>query len=290
MTRRKAIVGGMSGLVAGVLSAKSAVAQIAAPAQPLMVLGGLCQGRVLKFTAADSLAWVQNMLTKSASLQAFHKYFTAQGMNFILSRSQVFLHMATGTGTTAGMAPNIVGILPSFVQLKQSDPSHTAVGIGVNQRGYAFASGVVVGHNPFGIQKFMTHDLVGTPADIVTKEITVTDLARMTVREAAAVLGNPPIPDGLIGPNPVFLAEPDRSATLAMAYQIILKDSYSRALYPPAGLTAMTAQTPLVQKFGEAIRQRYENAAGGGAALSLCLCCSTSSNVCTSCSWIGDLL
>ena len=218
ITRRQAIAGGMSGLVAAVLSAKTAVAQVALP-QPLLRFGGLCEGRVLKFNAADSLAWIQKMLTKSPSLRAFHDHFTAEGMNFILSRSQVFLHMATGSGSTAGMAPNIVGIMPSFRQIKQSDPSHTAVGLGVNQRGNAFASGVVVGHNPFAIQKFMTHDLLAT-GEIATKEITADSLTTMTVAEAAAQLGNPPIPDGLIGPNPVFLAEPDRSATLALAYGV----------------------------------------------------------------------
>ena len=282
ITRRTALAGGISALALGVLTAKKAVAQ-AAP--PTMVLGGLCQGRALKLSTADSVAWVQNMLTKSPGLQAFYNYFTAQGMNFILSRSQVFLNVATNSGATPTMSPNIVGILPSFVQINQSDPSHTAAGLTVNSAGYAFAAGVVVGHNPFGVIKFMTHDLVA--GQIVTNSITATDLATMTVCEAAAQLGNPPLPAGLIGSNPSVPTDTDRSALLAMTYQMILSDSYSRALYPPSGLTAMMAQTPLVLKFGDVILQRYQNSAESfGITVNLCLCTSSSSNICTSSSVI----
>ena len=50
MTRRKAIVGGMSGLLLGALSAKNAVAQGIPPGggvQPLLQLGGICEGSLM---------------------------------------------------------------------------------------------------------------------------------------------------------------------------------------------------------------------------------------------------
>ena len=68
MTRRKAIVGGMSGLLLGALSAKNAVAQgVPGAAQPLLQLGGVCQGTLMMLKPADAAVYMEKMLAKSAA-------------------------------------------------------------------------------------------------------------------------------------------------------------------------------------------------------------------------------
>jgi hypothetical protein len=70
-----------------------------------------------------------------------------------------------------------------------------------------------------------------------------------------------------------MLPEPDRSALLAMTFQSIMNDAYARPLYPQSGFSALIAQTPLVQKFGDATFQRYANGLGQAMGIPVCCCC-----------------
>jgi hypothetical protein len=191
VTRRSAIAGAVGSLALGVLGAKKALAQTGP--KPLVVAGGLCEGHVVKFNTADSIAWVQSMFAKSTEFQTLYNYFTAQGMSFIFSRAKVYLHSATtvAASTTPTTLPGIVGILPSFVQVNRNDPFHDAVGILIDAAGYAYAGGVRVNHNPFSIQQFTVYDLVpgtpGTPATVAAHSISASELQTLSVNEAATL-------------------------------------------------------------------------------------------------------
>ena len=270
LTRRQAITGGVSALALGLLGATKAKAQVAG--NTLVAIGGRCEGRIIKMSAADGAAWMQNMLSRSGDLQTYYNYFTAQGMSFIMSRAQVYVHTATTFGTTPRKVPNIFGILPSFQQVDRTAPSHTAVGLGINAQGYVSAGSVVVSHNPFSIQQFSAYDLVAngtsTP-DVVPHTITATQLQSLSVSEVAAALGTPSLPPSFFSTNNGVLEDADRASVLALTYQAILSDSYAAPLYPPSGFNALVGQTSLVTKFAEGNYQRTANASKGG---SFCCC------------------
>jgi len=270
LTRRKAITGGVSALALGLLGATKARAQTSG--NSLVAIGGRCEGRIIKLSAADGTAWMQNMLSRSGDLQTYLNYFTAQGMSFIMSRAQVYVHTATTFGTPAKRVPNIFGILPSFQQVDRTAASHTAVGLGINAQGYVSAGSVVVNHNPFSIQQFSVHDLVpngtGTP-DVVPHTITATQLQSLSVSEVATALGTPSLPPSFFSTNNGILEDADRASVLALTYQAILSDSYAAPLYPPSGFNALVGQTSLVTKFAEGNYQRTAKASSGG---SFCCC------------------
>lgn len=284
MTRRTAIAGGMGGLLAGILNARDASGQaaagVAAAPQPLMQLGGLCEGRVVKLNPADSISWVENMMLRSVELRTFRDYFTKLGMSFILSRAKVYMQAAsTVVGPSPMTVPGIVGVLPSFVQVNRSDAFHDAVGLLVDDTGYAYAGGVRVSHNPFAIQSFTVYDLVPGTTTIAAHSINASDLQTLTVKDAATKLGQPPIIAGRFNDSSAVLPAPDRSAILAMTYQMIMNDSYARPLYPLDAFKSLLGQTPLVQKFGEATFQRYATGLGQNMGIPVCCCC----NGCTCC-------
>jgi len=277
LTRRKAITGGVSALALGLLGATKAKAQVTNPV--LVAIGGRCEGRIIKLSSADGAAWMQNMLSRSPDLQAYLNYFTAQGMSFIMSRAQVYVHTVTTFGATPKRVPNIFGILPSFQQVDRSAPSHTAVGLGINAQGYVSAGSVVVNHNPFSIQQFSALDLVpngtGTPS-VVPRTISASQLQSFSVSEVAALLGTPSLPPNFFSTNNGILEDADRASVLALTYQAILSDSYAAPLYPPSGFNALVGQTSLVTKFAEGNYQRTASAAGSGTfcccVLTTCCC------------------
>ena len=288
MTRRKAIVGGMSGLLLGALSAKNAVAQgvpSTGAAQPLLQLGGVCQGTLMMLKPADGATYMEKMLAKSAAFRMLRDHFVSTaGMTFILSRAKVFMYVAPTLDTTAMVSPNILGILPSFKPVNRSDAFHEAAGIVVHHNGGAMATSVRVNHNPFVVTEFRSHEVdPGDPAaggpSIIMKTISAADLERLSVQEAAATMGAPKVSERNIDPNSPTPSQADTTAMTTLALQTILKDSYARPLYPQEGLNSLLAQASLGAKLSSVHFLRYSGALSKGF-----WCSCTCSNGCTTCS------
>jgi hypothetical protein len=281
ITRRKAIVGGVSGLLLGALSAKNAVAQTAPPAA-LLRLGGLCEGTLMMLKPADGAAYMEKMLAKSAAFQTLRNHFVnTAGMAFILSRAKVFMYVAPTLDTTAIVSPNILGILPSFKPVNATDAFHEAAGIVVHQNGGAMATSVRVSHNPFVVTEFRSHEV--DPDDltqIITRTISASSLESLSVQEAAAAMGPPKILPRNVDPQSPSPSQEDSTAMFTLALQTILKDSYARPLYPQEGLNSLLAQASLGAKLSSVHFQRYSGALSKGFYCS-CTCC----NGCTTTSF-----
>ena len=283
MTRRKAIVGGMSGLLLGALSAKNAVAQgTTATAQPLLQLGGVCQGTLMMLKPADAAAYMEKMLAKSAAFRSLRNHFvTTAGMTFILSRAKVFMYVAPTLDSDAMASPNILGILPSFKPVNRADAFHEAAGIVVHHNGGAMATSVRVTHNPFVVTEFRSHEV--DPVDlnnIIIKTISAVELERLSVEDAAKIMGAPKIFERNIDPKSPTPSQADSTAMATLALQMILKDSYARPLYPQEGLNSLLAQASLGAKLSSVHFQRYSGALSKGFYCS-CTCC----NGCTTTSF-----
>ncbi len=291
MTRRKAMAGGMSTLLLGALSAKNATAQSATGVntpgpQPLLQLGGLCEGTMMMLKPADAAAFMEKMLAKSPALVALRDHFVkTAGMAFILSRAKVFMYVAPSLDGTAAAAPNILGILPSFKPVNRSDAFHEAAGIVVHHNGGAMATSVHVSHNPFQVTEFRSHEV--DPEDfnqIIVRTIGAAELEKLSVEEAAAVMGAPKIFERNIDPNSPTPSQADSSAMSVLALQMILRDSYARPLYPQEGLNSLLAQASLGAKLSSVHFQRYSGALRSGFYCS-CTCC----NGCTTTSFTLSL-
>ena len=283
MTRRKAIVGGMSGLLLGALSAKNAVAQgVPGAAQPLLQLGGVCQGTLMMLKPADAAVYMEKMLAKSAAFQTLRNYFVnTAGMTFILSRAKVFMYVAPTLDSAAMVSPNILGILPSFKPVNRADAFHEAAGIVVHHNGGAMATSVQVAHNPFMVTQFRSHEVDPTDlTNIIVKTISAAELERLSVEEAAKIMGAPKIFERNIDPNSPTPSQADSTAMATLALQMILKDSYARPLYPQEGLNSLLAQASLGAKLSSVHFQRYAGALSKGFYCS-CTCC----NGCTTTSF-----
>ena len=284
MTRRKAIVGGMSGLLLGALTAKNAVAQgvPGTTTQPLLQLGGVCEGSLMMLKPAAAAAYMEKMLAKSAAFQTLRNYFVnTAGMTFILSRAKVFMYVAPTLDSAAMVSPNILGILPSFKPVNRADAFHEAAGIVVHHNGGAMATSVQVAHNPFMVTQFRSHEVDPTDlTNIIVKTISAAELERLSVEEAAKIMGAPKIFEHNIDPNSPTPSQADSTAMATLALQMILKDSYARPLYPQEGLNSLLAQASLGAKLSNVHFQRYAGALSKGFYCS-CTCC----NGCTTTSF-----
>lgn len=300
MSRRQAVAGGMSGLLLGALSAKSAAQGIAGgvatdvaagtPAattpQPLLQLGGICEGTLMMLKPADAAAYMEKMLAKSPSFRALRDYFVkTQGMAFILARAKVFMYVAPALDATGVAAPNILGIIPSFKPVNRSDAFHEAAGIVVHHNGGAMATSVRVSHNPFVVTEFRSHEV--DPDDvnqIIERRIGADELEKLSVEEAARVMGPPKIFERNVNPNSPSPSQADSTSMVALALQMILRDSYARPLYPQEGLNSLLAQASLGAKLSNVHFQRYASALRSGFYCS-CTCC----NGCTTTSFTLDI-
>ena len=286
MSRRSAIMGGMTGLVAGIFSAKDAVAQTQPPA-PLLQLGGICEGTLMMLKPADGAAFMAKMLAKSVAFQTLQNHFTRtpSGMTFILSRAKVFMWVAPSLNTEAILSPNILGILPSFKPVNASDTFHEAVGIVVHQNGGAMATSVRVNHNPFVVTEFRSHEV--DPDDlkqIITRTISASQLESLSVEDAAAAMGPPKIFQRNIDEKSPTPSEADSNSMFNIALQTILTDAYARPLYPQEGLNSLLAQASLGAKLSSVHFQRYSAVLSKGFYCS-CTCC----NGCTTTSFTISL-
>lgn len=290
MTRRKAMAGGMSGLLLGALSAKTASAQGVPAAgtapQPLLQLGGVCEGTLMMLKPADAAAFMEKMLTKSSAFQALREHFVkAEGMAFILARAKVFMYVAPTLDASAVASPNILGIIPSFKPVNRSDAFHEAAGIVVHHNGGAMATSVRVSHNPFVVTEFRSHEVdPEDPTRINVTKIGADELEKLSVEEAARVMGPPKIFEKNINPNSPTPSQADSTAMVALALQMILRDSYARPLYPQEGLNSLLAQASLGAKLSSVHFQRYSAALRSGFYCS-CTCC----NGCTTTSFTLDI-
>jgi hypothetical protein len=289
MTRRRAMAGGMSGLLLGALGAKSASAQgvpTGTAPQPLLQLGGVCEGTLMMLKPADAAAYMEKMLVKSPAFLALRDHFVkAEGMAFILSRAKVFMYVAPTLDATAVASPNIIGIVPSFKPVNRSDEFHEAAGIVVHHNGGAMATSVRVSHNPFLVTEFRSHEL--DPEDLSRINVTrigAQELEKLSVEEAARVMGPPKIFERNVNPNSPTPSQADSTAMVAMALQMILRDSYARPLYPQEGLNSLLAQASLGAKLSSVHFQRYSATLRSGFYCS-CTCC----NGCTTTSFTLDI-
>lgn len=287
ISRRSVIASGMTGLVAGILGAKSAVAQgTTTPPTPLLQLGGPCEGTMIMLKPADGVAFMEKMLAKSLPFQTLRDHFVSTaGMSFILSRAKVFMWVAPSLDTEEIPSPNILGILPSFKPVNSSDPFHEAVGIVVHQNGGAMATSVRVNHNPFVVTEFRSHEV--DPDDltqIITQTISAADLENLSVQDAAAAMGPPKIFPRNIDPKSPTPSEADSSSLYDIALKTILTDAYARPLYPQEGLNSLLAQASLGAKLSSVHFQRYTGVLSKGFYCS-CTCC----NGCTTTSFTLSL-
>jgi|GEM_PF-5296629 hypothetical protein len=282
LTRRSVIVGGMTGLVAGILGAKNAAAHDTTPAQPLLQLGGPCEGTMMMLKPADGVAFMEKMLAKSVAFQTLRDHFVGTaGMTFILSRAKVFMWVAPSMDTEAIPSPNILGILPSFKPVNASDLFHEAAGIVVHQNGGAMATSVRVSHNPFLVTDFRSHEVdPDNLKQIHTQTISTAQLENLSVQEAAAVMGPPKIFLRNIDVKAPTPSEADTKSMYNIALQMILTDAFARPLYPQEGLNSLLAQASLGAKLSSVHFQRYSSALSKGFYCS-CTCC----NGCTTSSF-----
>jgi hypothetical protein len=286
LTRRSVIVGGMTGLVAGILGVKNAAAQGTTPAQPLLQLGGPCEGTMMMLKPADGVAFMEKMLAKSVAFQTLRDHFVGTaGMTFILSRAKVFMWVAPSMDTEAIPSPNILGILPSFKPVNASDLFHEAAGIVVHQNGGAMATSVRVSHNPFLVTDFRSHEVdPDNLTQILTQTISTAQLENLSVQEAAAVMGPPKIFPRNIDVKAPTPSEADTKSMYNIALQMILTDAFARPLYPQEGLNSLLAQASLGAKLSSVHFQRYSGALSKGFYCS-CTCC----NGCTTSSFTLSL-
>lgn len=270
--RRALIGGGLASVLALLLEQ---VRPAPAGAQEAQAAGnGLCEGTLIQLSQADASAFLQRQLSTSPSFMALHDQFTSQNFNFMFERAKAFLYSAHAT---EDFTPNLLGILPSFTPVKRTDPFHLAVGIVVNHRGLALAGGVKVQHNPFMISEFRVFEL-DPQGQIMSHTIAASELATLTLAQAADQLGAPTLPTDRLDPEVNAPSSTDEAIIAARAFRQILLDRFARPLYPRAGLNSLLKQTPLVQKFALVNDLRYAQAFRG-----ISFCCTTSCcNACTS--------
>lgn len=262
-------------------------------------------GAVTQLDVASAVAFIQDMLRKSAFFRFLHHEFTARGFQFNFDRAKVFVYLTRGD---KGMSPNVIGILPSYVPVKASDPGHDAVSVVVHHSGFAVAAQVRVSHNPFQLVEFALHHAVqaipkggeaGASADkkspdkpchegfsLVTCSLSAKELAHAPDEELEAhftsALGPrcPEVDSSKVGDY----AAPSlkmQSQIASLVYHELIEDEYARPLYTKEGLRSMLGDTPLVQKFA-ALQYAAFAAKAPASSASWCTSSSSSSNACTS--------
>lgn len=278
---RRSVLGGSLGALVGMVLGSSGSKQAEAQTRPLLELGGLCDGSLISLKQEDAMQYLQKQLETSTDFSVLLNHFKESGMNFLFERSQVFMYMAENDGPGSSLSPNVIGIVPSFVNVEPTAESHRAVGIVVHQNGKALAGGVNVQHNPFAIVEFSVHEVqgerdpaTGAEPQVVMNQISVEELENDDEATAARKLTIPKEDPGTWDPNVATLRANDRESVAAMAFHSIINDERSRPMYTPEGLEALLAQTPLVQKFANVNYIRYAQATAAKAGW----CCSTSSS------------
>lgn len=277
------MAGGIGGMLLGALGARKVAAQTP---QPLLQLGGVCEGSLMQLRANDAAVFMQKMMVQSPSLKVLRDYFVSKhGMAFILTRAKVFMYVAPGAassdGTVPPPVPNIIGILPSFKPVNRTDASHQAAGIVVHHNGGAMATLVDVAHNPFSVTSYAACEVDPDDAtQVIVSKIGAAELDRLSVEEAAKMMGVPKVFERNVDPLAATPSASDSATMYSMALQAILRDSYARPLYPADGLASLLGQASLGVKLSQVHFQRYSLALGKGGYCS-CTCC----NGCTTTSF-----
>jgi hypothetical protein len=245
------------------------------------------KGNLLQLPTRAAIQYVQKMQTSNEAFARLIAQFTAEGFTFHMERAKVFMFStpafnakgaADQPDEPVGAEPYLLGILPSFIKVKASDPSHVAIGISVLSNGSVVAARVTVSHNPFRITDFTVHFPQGTK--VVSRTVSASRLQDASLATVSSELTkNVRPPATPRGANAVVPAG-DRSmleAIVTDAMHEILQDDYARPLYTPEGFQALLDQTSLAQKFGLAL------AVGGPLPLSAgigrrgfacsCTCC-----------------
>jgi hypothetical protein len=243
----------------------------------------LAQERWTFLPAGIGAGFMKSRLLSNPVFQRYHKYFTAQGYEFIPERVQLATD-TPGEGPTRSkpdkLPARLLAIAPSFRRFTPRDPSHTAVSITATFVGGTIfvAAGVAnVNHKPFSISSFEIVELdeKGRPSK---HTVDAAKLKGASPEDIAREMGAPIAKL----PQPERRAAQALSAELAaIAYKNILTDRYARPLYPPGAVDTLLAETPLVQKMAQVNHAFYIRKAGGSACCCCtCCCCNGSCSCC----------
>ncbi|MBG0829785.1 hypothetical protein HS041_18635 [Planomonospora sp. ID67723] len=217
------------------------------------------------------------MRERSPDFRYLLSHFSDDGFEFVFSRAKVFLYAPAMENDDDVIAPNLLGILPSFRPVRRDDPFHIAVGIAVHNSNGVVATEVRVEHNPFYVSQWTLHEL--RDGKIISSAITNDELSEQSADEIASRFGRFKVD---LGETRFRNAPPDSrqiEQMLTVAFDQIINDSYARPIYPSEGIASLMSQTPQMVKFSTIQRLRYSNSPRWLVATSSTCCngCTTTS-------------
>lgn len=252
---------------------RRAEAAVATPA-PMMEMPA---SRLRQLEPAQAQSWLRQQLTSNTRAQSFQRAFEQQKYQFIAERAKVY---TVGNQTVA--------ILPSYIPAKRTDASHRSVSISISSAG-TVAAGALISHSPkFEVTEFTIYDLDDSGALVTGPTISASSLTSAPPEQILLRFRPPAVKPAFATSNLSGASAADLNTISDMFYRQVLADKYASPLYPPAGVTSMLAQIPVIQKFSAVAGAYY--ARGIDAKLKPTVACtSTSSNACTSCSVIFSI-
>jgi hypothetical protein len=213
----------------------------------------------------------------SAVFKRLFDDFTSQGFQFLYERGKVFMYSGAGTPS---IDAGVLGILPSYVPVRATDPHHIAIGLAVHNSGRALACRVKVNHNPFIVGEFELYENIA--GNIATSRISAADLDSLSREDAARQLGIPST-SVQMEHDAGYLSSSQLEGIIRTTFEQIIHDKYASPLYPPAGLASLLNQIPLYQKLALSNGIRYSMAMNRiktcGCSCSCCNGCTTTSCV-----------
>jgi hypothetical protein len=240
-------------------------------------MGGVPLESMTQLDTPHATIYLEQMRERSANFRLLLDRFTSDGFEFIFTRAKVFLYAPTIENIDDVIAPNLVGILPSFRPVKRDDPFHLAVGIAVHNSNGAVATEVRVEHNPFLVSQWTLHEVRG--GSVVSNTVTTEELSSLSIEEVADRFGHVKVD---LGDRRYLWAAPDTKQLqrmLEVAFDQIIHDSFASPIYPASGIESLMSQTPEMFRFSTIQRLRYTNSPRFLVATS-----STCCNGCTTCS------
>jgi len=228
-------------------------------------------------------AYFRSNLLKDKVFNRFYGMFAKRGFQFVPERVQLAIGIRRpGTGEQIGL-PYLIAIVPGFTTVALQAKGHRAASIvAVRQaQGMAVsAAEVFVRHNPFQIASFTGYDLDATGRILATKPTSREALQASDPSVVAKQLGVFKLASGATVDGPIG---EDVGVLATTAFANLLNDGLEKVHYPPEAMKQLSADAPLVQKWGAVTQLRYQNA-GAAARLKIKnFCCSTSCS-CAACS------
>lgn len=290
---RRAFLGTSAASLVGLLVARLGGQSTAAAQTPLhktfmpLVAGreSLCLQTMSLLPTASAVDFLQKRLLNDSRFRPFYDTYVGQGFDFIPERVQLFMGVHADPQPPRGDPspfPFLLAIVPSFRRFAPTAPSHEAVSIVVLRErrvNTVLACSVVVGHNPYQISAFTVTEAV-PGAGLQSRSLDRPLLQSLTAEQVASRLGAPRVVPSQWDPEVGGLGEGEMNLVASLVFDTLINDSHASPLYPPGGIQSLLADTPLVQKWGQAMSIRYTSALAAGPKW--CTSSSTSSNACTS--------